>query len=388
MRLYFKKLYKNKGSWLPIGVFVLAVLLVLVMNTRVGAERNLEGMEREDLATNKEALVLNQQSLESAQTQEEKEAFAEGIKISEAHIEKQQKIIDSYSSGNWSEAYKIKIGFIKEASELYNEDMPDYSYIKESNLREVAIYTQLMKLDIKSDQEDLETQGATFLYRMLASFFPVFFIVVLCFTLNISFTDRFYNHLDRSLLLPQKYVKGTSQRLLFGFLVAVTLYVMSCLLAYLSASMLSGAGSFEYPIAVERKAEFVTMPVGGLLVKAMTLQILAIIVVVLTVDLVSKLCKRVMSTLFVSLLILVVPVVAVGKIVPLNIWAEFLPGTYFNAVSVVDNSLAILCDNAGIHFSNGVLVLVVTTIVLLILNFGIDSRRSKVVNLNADMKTT
>lgn len=388
MRLYFKKLYKNKGSWLPIGVFVLAVLLVLILNTRVGADRNLEGMEKEALAANKEALALSQQSLGSAQTREEKEAFAEGNKLSEARIEKQQKVIDAYGSGNWSEAYKIKIGLIKESYEGYDEKMQDYSDIKESIFREIAIYTQLAELDIKSDQEDMETQGTTFLYRMLASFFPVFFIIVLCFTLNMSFTDRFYNNLDRAMLLPQNYVKGTAVRLLFGFIVAFTLYLMSCLLAYLPASLLSGAGSFEYPIAVVREKDFITMPVGSLLVKAIALQLLAIIVVVLTVDLVSKLCKRMMSTLFISLLILVVPVVAVGKIVPLNRWAEFLPGTYFNTVSVVDNSLAILCDNARIHFSNGLLVLVVTTIVLFILNFGIDSRRSKVVNLNAGMKTT
>ncbi|WP_430536559.1 hypothetical protein [Listeria rocourtiae] len=388
MRLYFKKLYKNKGSWLPIGVFVLAVLLVLILNTRVGADRNLEGMEKEALAANKEALALSQQSLGSAQTREEKEAFAEGNKLSEARIEKQQKVIDAYGSGNWSEAYKIKIGLIKESYEGYDERMQDYSDIKESIFREIAIYTQLAELDIKSDQEDMETQGTTFLYRMLASFFPVFFIIVLCFTLNMSFTDRFYNNLDRAMLLPQNYVKGTAVRLLFGFIVAFTLYLMSCLLAYLPASLLSGAGSFEYPIAVVREKDFITMPVGSLLVKAIALQLLAIIVVVLTVDLVSKLCKRMMSTLFISLLILVVPVVAVGKIVPLNRWAEFLPGTYFNTVSVVDNSLAILCDNARIHFSNGLLVLVVTTIVLFILNFGIDSRRSKVVNLNAGMKTT
>lgn len=382
--LYFKKFYKNKGSWLPIFVFALAILAVLVMNTRVGAERNLSGMEKEEIALNRAMLTVNEQSMASAQTEEEKAAFEEGDALSKARIAKQQSVVDLYDNESWSEAYKAKIDLIKESYGVYTGDMNASQELKESIFRQIAIYTKLAELDIKSDQEDMETQGTTFLYRMLTNFFPVFFVIILCFTLNMVFTDRFYQNIDRSLLLPQKYVKVTSQRLLFGLLVAFSLYIITCLIAYLPASFLSGVGSFEYPIAISTNGGITTEPVGRLLAQMIVLQALSIAVVVCTIDFVSKLFKRVMTTLFVSLLILAAPVLAIGKIEPLNEWANLLPGTYFNSAAVVDYSLGMLCDNASINFVNGVLVLSVALLTLLILNFGIDGYRSKVVTLNVN----
>lgn len=385
--LYFKKFYKNKGSWLPIFVFILAILVVLVMNTRLGAERNLSGMEKEEIATNKAMLAMSEQSITSAQTEEEKAVFKEGDALSKARMEKQQRVVDLYDNGNWSEAYTVKIDLIKESHGVYTGDMKASPELKESIFRQLAIYTKLAELDIKSDQEDMETQGTTFLYRMLTNFFPVFFVIILCFTLNTTFTDRFYQNIDRSLLLPQNFAKVTFQRLLFGLLVAFTLYIMTCLIAYLPASLLSGGGSFEYPIAISTNDGMTTKPVGSLLAQMVVLQALAIVVVVFIIDLVSKLFRRVMTTLFVSLLILVAPVLAVGKIVPLNQWAHLLPGTYFNSAAVVDNSLGILCGNGDINFVNGVVVLSVALLVLLILNVGIDGHRSKVVTLYVKPKT-
>lgn len=204
---------------------------------------------------------------------------------------------------------------------------------------------------------------------------PVLFVIILCFTLNVAFTDRFRNSLDRSLLLPQKYVRGTTERLFFGLILALSFYVISCVVAYLSASLLSGQGSFDYPIAINMKSGITTKPVGELLAQTVCLQVLAIIVIVLTLDFVSKMCKRAMPTLFISLLVLIGPVLAVGKIEPLSKWAHILPGTYFNATSITNNYLSILCDNGNINFENGVLVMCVASIGLLILNYGIDSRR-------------
>lgn len=160
--LYFKKFYKNKGSWLPIFVFVLAILAVLVMNTRVGAERNLSGMEKEEIALNRAMLTVNEQSMASAQTEEEKAAFEEGDALSKARIAKQQSVVDLYDNESWSEAYKVKIDLIKESYGVYTGDMNASQELKESIFRQIAIYTKLAELDIKSDQEDMETQGTTF----------------------------------------------------------------------------------------------------------------------------------------------------------------------------------------------------------------------------------
>ncbi|MBC1458517.1 hypothetical protein [Listeria newyorkensis] len=381
-KLYFKKFYKNKGNWIPILVFIVAILLVLIMNTRVADERNMAGMVQAEISMNEEMLALNGQRNESAETAEEKAAFKEGEELSRARINTQKRMVELYNNEKWAEAYRINIHLTKESFGLYDGETPASPELRESISRDIAIYTKLAELDIKSDQVDMETQGATFLYRTLANFFPVLFVIILCFTLNAVFTDRFYGHLDRSLLLPQKYIVGTVQRLLFGLLLAVVLYIVTCLIAYLSASAFSGSGSFAYPIAIDTRTGVKTESVGSLLVQTVALQLLAIIVVVLMIDLVSKLCKRMMSTLFISLLVVVAPVLVVGKIVPLDRWAHLLPGTYFNAVSVVDNSLAIISDNGSISFINGVIVLIVMTTILLILNFGMDGWRSKGVTLN------
>lgn len=386
-KLYFKKFYKNKGNWLPIIVFIVAILFVLIMNTRVSEERGFTAMAQDEIKANKEILTLNEKTMEeSAKTEKDKADFEASEKINKARVQEQEQMVDLYEDGKWAEAYRIKIHLLKESFGMYTGDMEAPTELKESIYRQIAIYTKLEQLDIKADQDDMETQGATFLYRTLANFMPVLFVIILCFTLNTIFTDRFRNNLDRDLLLPQKYVRATSERLFFGLLLSITFYVISCMIAYLSASLLSGAGSFSYPIAINMDSNIITKPVGALLYQTICLQALAIILVVLTLDLVSKLCKRVMPTLFISLLVLISPVLAVGKIEPLNRWAHLLPGTYFNATSISDNYLSMLCGNEHINFENGMLVLFIAILILLLLNYGIDSRRGAKLTLNAHQK--
>lgn len=386
-KLYFKKFYKNKGNWLPIIVFIVAILFVLIMNTRVSEERGFTAMAQDEIKANKEILTLNEKTMEeSAKTEKDKADFEASEKINKARVQEQEQMVDLYEDGKWAEAYRIKIHLLKESFGMYTGDIEAPTELKESIYRQIAIYTKLEQLDIKADQDDMETQGATFLYRTLANFMPVLFVIILCFTLNTMFTDRFRNNLDRDLLLPQKYVRATSERLFFGLLLSIAFYFISSMIAYLSASLLSGTGSFSYPIAINMESNITTKPVGDLLFQTICLQVLAIILVVLILDFVSKLCKRVMPTLFISLLILISPVLAVGKIEPLNQWAHLLPGTYFNATSISDNYLSMLCDNGNINFENGMLVLFIAILILLILNYGIDSRRGAKLTLNASQK--
>ncbi|MBC2263620.1 hypothetical protein HCB37_03725 [Listeria booriae] len=386
-KLYFKKFYKNKGNWLPIIVFIVAILFVLIMNTRVSEDRDFTAMAQDEIKANKEILILNEQTMkDSAKTEKDKADFEASEKINKARVKEQEKMVDLYTDGKWAEAYRIKIHLLKESFGLYTGEMEAPAELKESIYRQIAIYTKLEQLNIKSDQEDMETQGATFLYRTLANFVPVLFVIILCFTLNTIFTDRFRNNLDRDLLLPQKYTRATSERLLFGLLLSITFYVISGVIAYLSASLLSGTGSFSYPIAINMEPNIVTKPVGELLFQTMCLQVLTIVLVVLTLDLVSKLCKRVMPTLFISLLVLISPVLAVGKIEPLNRWAHLLPGTYFNATSISDSYLSMLCDNGNINFENGILVLSIAILILLLVNYVIDSRRGISLTLNTNQK--
>ncbi|AQY52261.1 hypothetical protein PWEIH_15688 [Listeria weihenstephanensis FSL R9-0317] len=388
-KLYLKKFYKNKGNLIPIVIFVAAILFVIVMNTRVGAESNFLAMAQDEIKTNKAMRDLNEQTMkELAETEEEKADFKANQDASNIRIQEQERMVSLYKNEDWSEAYKWKIRFLKEAYGTNASEAQFSTELKEAILRQIVVYEKLEKLDIKADQEDLEVQGVTFLYRMLANFFPVLFVIILCFTLNTVFTNRFRNNLDRSLLFPQKYVRGTSERLLFALSIAIFSYVLSGVTAYLSASLLSGAGSLKYPMALNTGSEIVTKPVGELLWQTVCLQILAIVVVILTIDFISKICRRAMPTLFISLLVLATPVLAVGKIEPLNRWAHLLPGSYFNATSICDNTLALLCDNGNITFINGIFVLVATIVVLLVLIYGIDIRRRSMITLGSSIKNS
>lgn len=176
-KLFFKQFYKNKGNWLPIIVFIVAILFVLIMNTRVSGDRDFVAMAQDEIQANKEILTLNKQTMkESAKTERDKADFEASEKVNKARVQEQEKMVNLYTDEKWAEAYKLKVHLLKESFGLYTGDIEAPAELKESIYRQIAIYTKLEQLDIKSDQEDMETQGATF----FISDFDKFYASIVC----------------------------------------------------------------------------------------------------------------------------------------------------------------------------------------------------------------
>lgn len=133
------------------------------MNTRVGAESNFLAMAQDEIKTNKAMRDLNEQTMkELAETEEEKADFKANQDASNIRIQEQERMVSLYKNEDWSEAYKWKIRFLKEAYGTNASEAQFSTELKEAILRQIVVYEKLEKLDIKADQEDLEVQGVTF----------------------------------------------------------------------------------------------------------------------------------------------------------------------------------------------------------------------------------
>ncbi|WP_149023044.1 hypothetical protein [Listeria floridensis] len=329
-------------------------------------EHDLAAVSEENILLNQEGVKFNEnQANNQSLTQEDQENLKETEKFAQQQIKQYQQIKELYASGKWSEAYQLKLKELEFSLQIEKEAPTGRGdELKRLFNRDILKYQELQKLNIKEELDNQETQGFTYLYRVLKSFFPILFLVVLCFSLTTVFTDRFFLDLDRSKLYPGSTLFKTFERIVFAFMLAFIIYGVVIILAFLSASLLSGWGTLQYPMVVEIGEKTVLFTVGSLLWKTILLQLLAMAVVVLMIDLISKLVKKLMPTLFISLVVLIAPPLLIGKVEFFNQVATFLPQTYFNAGQVVTQTLAESCRNPNITFLNGIIVLLLCVIIL------------------------
>ncbi|WP_088816213.1 MULTISPECIES: ABC transporter permease [Listeria] len=369
---YFKKFFKTKGNWIPLFVLVATILFVLIMNTITEKEHDMAAIADLNMSINEQGFKNNQKKRNNGELSKEDEQLLDENQVSTQQLlTTYQKIRDYYNSGQYKQAYALKIKEIEKSIAFEKETFTDNG-MESLNIRDLTKYKKLQELNINEQVEDMETQGFTYLYRMLVNFFPLLIIIVSCFALTSVLTERFHNGLDRMKLMPLSSFRNTTERLVFSTCVALIIYFLSILFAFLPATVLSGLGSLNYPILSEMSGGYVTLPVGKLLLETIILQMLSLLIVILVIDLISKIVKKAMPTLFLSLILLIAPTFLIGKVVFLDKIAAFLPMTYFNSGQVTNYFLAEACNNPTITFVTGVIVLLISLCLLLVINYYID----------------
>ncbi|GAA0291356.1 ABC-type transport system involved in multi-copper enzyme maturation permease subunit [Gracilibacillus halotolerans] len=298
---------------------------------------------------------------------EDTQNFKEGLQDTLQQKEWNKYILHFAEQEHWSEAltYSLKIidGHLdvheKNGGDLFPED---HVLALE---REYLLFEQLASLNTEPDMEGYERLGFNYVFRVMDSLFPTLFVLIVTVFITETFVNSYKNGLNIPLLLPNSYKKTIFIKIVFSVLASTLIYVMSLLVSFGLASMISGTGHFQYPVILYSSDLFSTAPIWLILFKTFFLHTLGILNVVLMISLISFLVKNRMITLLITIILIIGSSMVVRSLDMLHSILHLNPFTYFSGADVVTNLLAYETGNSNISFLNGVISLSVLAVILL-----------------------
>lgn len=141
---------------------------------------------------------------------------------------------------------------------------------------------------------------------------------------------------------------------------------MSLLISLALASIITGAGHFQYPVIVYSSDLFTTAPIWLILLQTFLLHTLGILNLVLIVSLISFLVKNRMITLLITVILIIGSSMVGRSLDMLYSILHLNPFTYFLGADVVTNLLACETGNSNITFLNGVFSLCILAVILIV----------------------
>lgn len=359
--------FKNKFNFIPILLPVVFMLAILFMNSKIHVHSGYIPSLKVNIEL-LESISANDEKRPTTGTpsQEDLETLDYSNGAFEQTIEKHHKSIDYANEGNWRESLKLQLELLEESdiqniekATLFSEhDYKRFVYNKK------ATYEILAKENLEPEINGHEIKGITFAYRMIDNLFPaIFTLCMIAFFSNI-FSSSLIDKMDIEDMFPVNQKKWQVQKIANFFLMGVFLNLIWISLAFLIAGLVNGFGSLNYPINLVTDNLTDTSPVISVMAQAALLQLLAILFLILAVYLIALLSKKSMSTLFISLITVVGPILLTGYLVPLSKYLHLSPTTYFHALRVVTNQLAFENTNPHIHLVTGLIVLSISSALL------------------------
>lgn len=350
---------KNKLNLIPLLIPILIMIVLFIMNTQALEKSGYLALLNEDLQ-----LTDNQNDQQKSQDL--------GTYLTK-NIELKKKSIELAKEEKWSESLAIQVDLMKE-TEL--QDIDNYKLSGNEDLvnniyMQYARYTKLMALNAEPQLEGIETKGFNFVFRTMDSVFPLVFILCLIAFISTIFNTSVIGRIDTEQLFPETpfvlYMKKISMLTIISFL----FYFLFLGSSFILSSVINGTGTLDYPINLFMGNFMRTVPICKVLIKANILQFFSILFIVSAVSFISTLAKNGLTTLFISIIALLSAILLTGKIAPVNAVLHLLPTTYVNTIQVVTNKLAFESYNSAITFTNGIVVLLVSSIILMTTTTGI-----------------
>ena len=159
-------------------------------------------------------------------------------------------------------------------------------------------------------------------------------------------------------------------RLITAGIVVVSSYFILILFAFGIASLFHGMGDSNFPIIIQKENFGATQPIGQLLVKTIILQTLSLLAAIVLGQFISNLTKSDMLAAFLTVGLLLIQIIAPFIFSFMNSFIQLIPGVYTNAPKILTGSLIQVTKNTNLTFSNGIIILLSTIIVVTLMNIS------------------
>ena len=204
------------------------------------------------------------------------------------------------------------------------------------------------------------------------------FLLLIIFILAKFYTSSYQNGEDLTQILPVGRMGKIISNLGVGLLVICSTYLIIAFSFFASSILFFGQASLRYPLIVHQtwgyKATVATAPAVKLVPTTVALQLLNILTLVIFINLVAKVCHKLLTTILVSSATIASLVLATMFLTPFHQIAQWLPITYLSSLRINTGSISYYMNNFSINFEHGVLTLVISSLLMLVLTLIVDYR--------------
>ena len=204
------------------------------------------------------------------------------------------------------------------------------------------------------------------------------FLLLIIFILAKFYTSSYQNGEDLTQILPVGRMGKIISNLGVGLLVICSTYLIIAFSFFASSILFFGQASLRYPLIVHQtwgyKATVTTAPAVKLVPTTVALQLLNILTLVIFINLVAKVCHKLLTTILVSSATIASLVLTTMFLTPFHQIAQWLPTTYLSSLRINTGSISYYMNNFSINFEHGVLTLVISSLLMLGLTLIVDYR--------------
>ncbi|BDR60118.1 hypothetical protein KIM322_03790 [Lactobacillus xylocopicola] len=331
------------------------------------------------MATQKGNIKYYQKELKKGKVEKKnKQQLHKDLKENQTLARENQTLIKALETKDWQRAYAI---LIKQEKFWLNDakrnNGSDYSLALLK--RDLCQLQLLAKQHLAMENEHFPIQGGFFVLFMMQEVLPPLTILAAIFILTKLYSAGYYERMRLGNLLPQKQLVFTE--FTTGLMITFAYFLLIFLLVFLLPSIFFGTGNLNYPITGMNPGakEYTFTPMYQLFLPILGIAFLSFAFITGAVLLIVQLLKNRLLALFAAVLLLGGGMVLPQYVVAVRNLAQFLPMSYFFALQPVDGMFGIsnayvftdesqLVTYPQVNFSNGLIVLIIGTAVLLFLN--------------------
>ncbi|MBE9908834.1 hypothetical protein [Enterococcus casseliflavus] len=379
--------FKNKLNLIPLLIPIAIMIFLMIMNTQAIKSTGYVPLLKDGIGIMEGALQRQEGILKdepNLSEQDEKEIAEANTALGE-NIQLTKQSITLAEEGRWTDSLAIQLKLMEENElhDIENGNIPDNENFAQHTFMKYSAYKQLSKLNAEPQYDGLEMKGTNYVFRMMDSIFPIIFLLCLIALISNVVNSSIIGRIDIEKLFPENPVKFHLKKIAILTLFGLLFYLFFIGAAFVLSSVLNGVGTLQYPINIYDTGFDQTKPLIDIVTRAGILQLLSLLFVISCVYLISILAKSGLTTLFVSTIAILGPIILTGQIAPIAKYLHILPTTYVNSIRVVTNQLAFENKNSLINFGNGMLVLLISNLLIISIILVIKVRsRSREMLLN------
>lgn len=371
--LLLKKVRKDNINAIPFLLVMIFIVIMYIGNYK-SAYQNINDPDlsgENEVEFLKNDIKIFEEELKTFDIDSEDYRISnDNLKMAKNRLYYMQGKVNAIKNKNWTEYYKndaeltrITINVIDSDSEYRDIDVMK---LLETNMR----YNEyMMDYNLAFDYRFVSTQGISYMSSVLDKFFPIMLVILIIFILSKMYCSNYIYNIDIHDVLPYSSLKKQCLKLSLGTVLGLCIASFIFIVSILCGTIGNAMGDFTTPILTyTAQGADVFSPFYSFIPEIMILIFLSILFITNFVSVVSKVTRKNMACLLLSLGILLGCLIVLQDIAPLQKYMHISPTTYVNAFKVVSGELASSTHNADITFSNGVIVLLFTNCLLFILD--------------------
>lgn len=370
LKFHLKAALKSKYTYLPfvLGIIIISTCLYFNFSNydKTGLITNLSISNVSTEEANK-VLKTDLSAFKDKDSEEYKD-MEKAIEYNEYRIKKNDEILSYAKNNDWASAYKILIEVTEEDKKNVSDDKNVSPELKKAVQRDLLFYKELQRKNIDYQDPDFPTKGITFTLWILDRIIPVMISIFVIFVLTQIFSNMFYENINKYSLLPYSKIINMLNSLMLGGIVSLFILAINLVISFGISSVIFEMGDSNFPIQSSKigDSSIYFQDAKNVIGLSIVLSVLTVIFCMLMTYLVNYLIRNQLTSLFVSLLVIMAPLLLLNTVQPLQKISHLLPTTYIRSVSVVTGITAERINNANVSFFMGIKVTIVGIIVLLV----------------------